>query len=297
MNEILGTFTFGHWVLLAGFLSVASSYFAFRSASPVNAIFSRWFRWVFFALAFALFAEQAGMNRPVWVLTVLGFMVWALIETGYNWLKVVAVSRSTVPLFPRFRNNEVGDEWPNQASFIRLRDKLRGNGFTKRSSLKAEIEEVTVLRATVYESEDKLIRLTVMFVPTGSSVSTTFSLVSETEDGRRLITDNFFLPYGGYYPENQYLERRPLRRSLEGILHRHMQRMQTIEGSLFVPWDTNPVDDINQQQQQLERLNTKIGFLNSLEDQEELGRISREGQYRVWKELWLLSYFGRSTVG
>lgn len=297
MSDILQTITFGHWVLFFGLLSMSGSYLAFRSASPVLAIFSRWLRWIFVALAFAMFAEQAGINRPLWVLVVLGFMLWALIETGYNWLKVIAVSRSTVPLFPRFRNNEAGDEWPNQASFIRLRDTLRGQGFSKRASLKAEIEDITVLRATVYESQDKLIRLTVMFVPTGSSVSTTITIVSETEDGRRLVTDNFFLPYGGYYPENYYLERRPLRRSLNALLHRHMQRMQTIEGSLFAQWEGDPASDINQQQQTLERLNTKAGFLNSLEDQEAYGRISKEGQYRVWKELWLLSYLGISTAG
>jgi hypothetical protein len=43
-------------------------------------------------------------------------------------------------------------------------------------------------------------------------------------------------------------------------------------------------------------VNTELGFLHGHQDREEYGKISKEGRYRVWKEIWLLNYLGR-TVG
>jgi hypothetical protein len=45
----------------------------------------------------------------------------------------------------------------------------------------------------------------------------------------------------------------------------------------------------------LEKINTELGFLFPQAEREEFGKISHEGRYRVWKEYWMLSYFGKSV--
>ena len=62
---------------------------------------------------------------------------------------------------------------------------------------------------------------------------------------------------------------------------------------MFVPWDNDPIDDVNDQQATLERVNTQMGFLNPISEREEYGKITWEGRYRVWKEIWTLNYLGK----
>ncbi|HXA81223.1 MAG TPA: hypothetical protein VNV14_08125, partial [Opitutaceae bacterium] len=53
--------------------------------------------------------------------------------------------------------------------------------------------------------------------------------------------------------------------------------------------------DLNAQQYGLEQVNTELGFLFPRADREEHGKITYEGRFRVWKEILLLNYFGRSA--
>ena len=53
--------------------------------------------------------------------------------------------------------------------------------------------------------------------------------------------------------------------------------------------------DINLSQHQLDQLNTEMGFLVAQPEREERGKITQQGRYRVWKEIWTLDYFGRSA--
>jgi hypothetical protein len=48
-------------------------------------------------------------------------------------------------------------------------------------------------------------------------------------------------------------------------------------------------------QHQLDQLNTEMGFLVAQPEREERGKITQQGRYRVWKEIWTLDYFGRSA--
>jgi hypothetical protein len=63
----------------------------------------------------------------------------------------------------------------------------------------------------------------------------------------------------------------------------------------IVPWTSDPLTDLNGQQRELEKINTELGFLFPQSEREEFGKISHEGRYRVWKEYWMLSYFGKSV--
>lgn len=261
--------------------------------SPTVAIFGRWARWIFVAATVAVFAELLGYRgHPPWVVAVAGFLGWFLLETAYTWMAVNALSRSELPLFPRYEENTRGDEWPSQDRFIRIRAWLRRNGFKKAQALYARIGEQVLMRVSVYDSEDRKTRLSVLFFPSArGQAAVAFSLHSQGEDGIRIATDNIFLPFGGFYPENWYLERRPRTESLAKLHERHAARCDA-HGSALVPFEASPLDEFNQEQRHLEKLNRELGFLNTSSDEMDEGRITPAGRFRVWWELWTLSYLG-----
>lgn len=263
--------------------------------SPTLAIFGRWARWVFFAVAIAVLADIGGYEgHPLWVVALAGFLGWFLVESAYTWMAVNALSRSELPLFPRYEENTRGDEWPSQERFIRIRAWLRRNGFKRVQALYARIQDQVLMRVSVYESEDRKTRLSVLFFPSSrGSAAIAYSFHTQAEDGIRLVTDNIFLPFGGFYPEDWYVERRPWTQSLEKLHQRHAARCDA-HGTAFTPFEGPPLNEFNQEQRHLEQLNRELGFLTNQETEEAEGRISSAGRFRVWWELWTLSYFGKS---
>lgn len=270
-------------------------YVNLRVASPLLAIPIRWLRWILFAL---LIAETSArfelIDRPMWVVAVGAFLLWFLAESGFNWLRVSAISLSPLPLFPKFTANQAGDEWPVQPRLLQVRDWLRANRYTSVQALKAEIGGGIWLRVSVYQSADQTTRLQVAFLPQDSgAITVCYSLSTETASGRRYVTDNFFLPFGGFYPENWNVDRNPWRRSLPKLVAHHQRRLARA-GEAPAVWDVEPLDDLNRQQQVMEQVNTELGFLLPHAEREEHGKITPEGRYRVWLEAWLLDYFGRA---
>ena len=133
---------------------------------PVFVLVSRWLRWVLFAGLFSYFLKRLEISfRPDWVHFVTGIALWFMMETGYYWVEIKALSRSEIPLFPSFKANVDGDEWPADPLLIKLREWLREQKFKRLSALKAELFEDTFLRASIYESADKLTRLQILFIP------------------------------------------------------------------------------------------------------------------------------------
>ncbi len=268
-------------------------YINLRLASPLLAIPIRWLRWILFAVFAAQANEEVGfIDRPVWVVAIAAFLGWFLIESAFNWLKVSAISLSPLPLFPRYVVNTSGDEWPTQHRLLKVRDWLREQRFTAVQALKAELGGGIWLRTSVHHNADATIRLHTLFVPQESgAITVCFSLSTRTAGGRRYVTDNLYIPFGGFYPESWHVERTPWRRSLARLMARHQRRL-AVSGEKAVAWDTSPIDDINQQQQQMEMVNTELGYLQPHADREEYGKITPEGRFRVWKEAWLLDYLG-----
>jgi hypothetical protein len=231
-------------------------------------------------------------ERPFWVLALTTFLLWLLLETLYNWIAISALSQSSVPLFPRFTVNTSGEEWPAVKRIIDVRDWLRRNRYTQVQALVAEIGNGIHLRASVYQDPEARLRVQVLFIPVNSqAVSACFSVSSETESGVRYTTDNLFLPFGGFYPENWSVERRPWTRRLPSLVKKHEARLKA-DGQTPVAWSSTPLDDINEQQRDLDRLNTELGFLFPQAMREEHGKMTFEGRYRVWKEVWQLNYLG-----
>lgn len=275
-------------------VSFALSYLSQRYAMPVLAILNRWLRWVLFALLFALiyrvFDEEP--HPPLGSLVAIGFLLYMLLETIYNWLAIGALSKSGMALFPAFRKNVQGDEWPAHKRYQSIREWLRSEQFVKQDSIKAELAEALFLRSSVYDQEDKTIRLQILFVPqrTGQ-LAMCFIFSSTTASGERYITDNVYMPFGGFYPETWHVVRKPLSRSIRHIYRRHLSHIEAVKAEL-VPWDSAPLDDLNEQQRELEQLNLRAGFLMPRDQQEEFGKISGDGRYRIWKEVWMLNYLG-----
>ncbi len=281
-------------VLVAALLSVFLTYANNRWGSPLVAIANRWLRWLLFAALATLLAEEfAESGRPLWIYAVTGFLSWFLIETMFNWIAIKALSQSPVPLFPRFRESGEAQEWPVQKRFLQLRDWIRNNGFSLVQNLKSDLGMGIKIRSSVFQSSDKRIRLQVFFIPQRSgNVTECVSLQSITKDGRRIVTDNLYIPFGGFFPETWSVARKAWIRSVPRLCRRHQARIATLE---LEEWDDEPVDDLNYQQLLLERVNTELGFLYPRHLRDEYGKLTTEGRYRVWKEIWLLNYLGLST--
>jgi hypothetical protein len=265
-------------------------------ASPALAIVNRWLRWVVMAGGSTQMVAHFGWSeRPYLVLLAVAVITWFLLESIYHWLAIHAMSVSPLPLFPRFSLNRGGDEWPVQRRFMKLRDQIRAAGFKHVQALRAEVASGLYVRASFYHNADGTMRLQVTFLPQPmGNLIVGLHLVSRTADGRRLVTDNHHLPFAGFYPENWWVERRPWCRSLPRLLAWHGER-NARSGATLIPWTSEPLEDVNAQQGELERLNTELGFLLPSPEHEEHGRISSEGRYRVWKEMLSLNYLGRSA--
>lgn len=265
-----------------------------RVASPIVAIANRWVRWLLFSGSTAYIAVVFGWSsRPFWVIAIVAFLAWFLMESTYNWAAIRALSLSPMPLFPRFSLNTGGDEWPTQRRLFWIRDWMRAGRFTQTQALKAEIAPAAFLRVSVYQDPGGRERIQVAFIPHGNTaVSLCCTISSNTADGVRYVTDNLYLPFGGFFPENWRVERCPWVRSIPRLVKLHRDRLRK-DGAVSVAWQIDPLDDLNKQQSQLESVNTELGFLVPHREREECGKLTTEGRYRVWKEVWMLNYLGR----
>lgn len=283
-------------LLLAG-ISVGITYLHQNTGWAALLVFNRWLRWILFALLFSLIVHFFSDPKPMslWPMMAVGFLIYLLLETMYNWLAIKSLSDSDMALFPTFRQNIQGDEWPAHRKFLKVKDWLREHDFAHRQSIKAELLEGVYLRSCIYENTAGTVRLQILFVPQrGGNLSMGYIFSSRTSS-HRLITDNLSMPFGGFYPQYWNLARRPLTRSLERLYRYHRKRLKTIEEPL-IRWEQEPLSDLNSQQRELEQLNMREGFLVPPHQQDEYGKITGEGRYRIWKEVWLLNYFGVSNT-
>ena len=266
-----------------------------RIGSPVLSIVDRWLRWAGFALGAAMMCENfQWIDRPYWTLVALFFILWFLGETLYNWLAISALSLSPMPLFPKYVPNDSGEEWPTQPRLLKIRSWLREQGFHQAQALKAEVGGGIYLRVSVYENQEATTRIQITFLPQASgTIVVCYGFSSLTSDGRRIVTDNLYSPFGGFYPENWFVVRRPRNRSIKRLLSKHKARLA--KSGELVAFKTEPAVDLNSVQHELEQLNTELGFLHPHNEREDHGKITQEGRYRVWKEICMLNYLGKSA--
>jgi hypothetical protein len=285
----------GALVLPLVFVAAGAAIVCIRSGRPVLVVLARWILWIGVSLGFAMAAQLAGVTeRPLWATTLFCLLLWQLLESFYNWVAIDLISRSDTPLFPPYKPNANGSEWPADKKFITLRETLRRSGFHSVAAAVRPLGEEEIIRCPVYESADGLTRVTIHFIPSSTGRLRAFlSAGTQTQSGLRLVTDNVFLPFGGFYPENFLVERRPMVRSLKRLLTLHARRLEKL-AEAPAPWSGDAVSDLNEQQSRLEELNLQLGFFVPLSEREELGTISREGRTRLWMEIWMLNYLGRA---
>jgi hypothetical protein len=285
------------YILLAGIvISLVVVQINQRVGSPVLAILDRWLRWVGFSFGAALVCSNFGLiDRPYWVLVAAFFLFWFLGETLYNWLAISALSVSPLPLFPRYAPNQSGEEWPLRPRLLKIRTWLRARGFRQAQALKAEVGTGVYLRVSIYQDIPGTIRVQITFLPqVNGAIVVCYALTSLTEDGSRVVTDNLYIPFAGFYPDQWMVERRPWCRSLPRLLKRHRARLAAM-GSPAMAFGSEPVADLNATQHELDRLNTELGFLHPHNERGDFGKLTQEGRYRDWKEIWMLNYLGRSA--
>lgn len=271
---------------------------AMRSENRLLAVINSWLRWLLFSLLVAgLFAPaQVGIgDMAFWRLALGAFLLWLLVQTVYTWVLITAINRSDMPVFPRFRVNLQGDSWPPQNRFQLLRQWLRSRGFHRLQNLESSLTAGVVMRSSVYLSEDATVLLHVVFSPRQPNVvEAQYILMTLTQEGEIVMTDNINIGYGGYYPDNWFVQRRPLVHSLEKLLNLHKRRL--LRGGVNVRvWDQDldVQGEMNQKQKELIAVNISSGFLTDPRYAENGGRLTSEGRYRLWKEMLLLKYLGR----
>ena len=283
-------------ILAAMLVSIFLMQMNHRLASPVLMIVDRWLRWIVFALGGAqVCTEYQLLDRPFWALAGAFFLIWFLLVSLYDWMAITAHSLSPLPLFPRYVVNVSGDEWPVQPRLLRTREWLRAQGFRQVQALKAEIGGGIYLRTSIYQDPQGVLRVQVSFLPQSSgAISVCYAVSSVTASGSRYLTDNLYIPFAGFYPENWFVERAPWRRSLRRLIERHRARLGRVSDPA-VPFETDPLTDLNAVQRELDQLNTELGFLHPQSEREDRGKFTAEGRYRVWKEIWMLNYLGRAA--
>ena len=164
LNEPTETFQWLLFIIAA--VTVSLPILGGRFSIPSFLVLGRWLRWFLFGALFAYTLKTFEFSlRPDWVHFFTGIALWFVLETGYNWIAIKALSYSDLPLFPEFYENEDGDEWPAEKRFIGIRDWLRAENYTRLKALKSELFVGTYLRASIYESYDQLTRVQILLLP------------------------------------------------------------------------------------------------------------------------------------
>lgn len=257
-------------------------------------------RWFGFAalscLCGYLLFKSGWLDRSLAVCVGVSALFLIFLETAYQWMLVRALSRSEWPLFPRFESIGTRGGWPVDRKILRIKERLESLGYRPIDILEAAIFPEFVVRMYVMENSAKTVRMQLLCLPRGRRTPSCFlSFVSVDAEGVRRITDNIAVPFGGYYPSNWRLERRPWVES-PAILETVHRRGIDKNGFSPAPLELDPEEDVNASQNLLESVNRESGFLRSRHE-DSLDRISSDGRYRIWKEILLVNYLGRTLYG
>jgi len=257
-------------------------------------LFSHWARWLTFACAFSLMLTYfEWSNRADWVHFISGLAAWFILETLYYKISIHMLNISEMDLFPKYKNDTNENLWPINKEVLKIKDLLSEEGFKEEETLKAEIIAHLVIRQAVFLDETRKVRLNVLFIPNAKNeIKLFYSLFSHKTSGEYLLTDNQNMPFGGYYPDHWTVNRYPISHSLKKLLKKHREAMSESEGE----WSEVEGDirtKTNRLQWELEKKNREMGFLNE-PNREDKQQISSEGCFRIWIEMWLLAYFGKT---
>jgi len=265
--------------------------------SPVNKMMVRWIRLLCISLFIGLLLKWIALESvPYWRLALIGFLFWAMAESLYAWVYILAWDKSEFPLFPELQKVDEVD-WPANRRFFFIRDWIREHKYEFIGGFKFVHMGESLQQVAVYGSPDRLNVLQVMIIPDATGViMDQISFSSQTEEGERIITDNTFMPYGGAYPTNWNVARFPITRKITLLQKKHENRRSRKEETLKA-FDEDILDWVEDAQKELETINVEKGLLNERRDRREFGKMTGEGRYRIWIEFLMLNYFGKSMIG
>jgi len=286
-------------LLISGFLAtILLSFLSTSIAFPLLNIINRWLKRVFLSTALAIFVNflEIFYAKPIWLLSFLILLVMLLLESIYLWFNIRLLSYSTMPLFPRFFNDHQSLLWHQVLIPTNIQEWLKKHSFKHEQNLKSESLAGVLIRSAVYHESTHKIRLQILLIPSLLGKLKTFYIFSSYfESDTLVITDNIQLPFGGFCPPTWHVSRCPLIFSIDHLFKSHNKKIQKMDQS-YIPWENPPLEDINRQQHFLESESINAGFLFPIHLQEEYGRISWEGRYFLWKDIFLLKYFGLSLI-
>ncbi|MDG1702267.1 MAG: hypothetical protein P8I61_05055 [Opitutae bacterium] len=255
---------------------------------------NHWIRWISFACVFSLiltFFEWS--SRPEWVHFVSGLALWFILETLFYKISIHMLNISEMELFPKYKNDTDENLWPLNKEVLKVKELLSKEGFKFEETLKAQIVSHITIRQAIFLDETQKIRLNILFIPNAhNQIKLFYSLLSTKVSGENLIMDNQNMPFGGFYPKHWSVNRFPLCHSLKQLLKKHRKAIEKTADK-WALLDEDILTKTNKLQRELERENQDMGFLN-MPNNEEKGQISPEGCFRIWTEMWLLAYFGKT---
>ena len=287
-NDIAGYLIIG--------LGMAQLFVSYRvRLNPVFALvlLSRWVRWILFGLGMAYLArEWVGSTRAYWSLAPMFLLLWILLESIYAWLAVKALSLSNLPVFPNYRSSSGDIGWPVEKGYLAAKDEIKRLGFSLREKMKASLGPQMDLQSALYLDESETIRLQVVFAPRATGRPALFFILSSKSEECRWATDNVWLPFGGVFPENWKVDRNPFTRRLKSLFKKHLRTIAK-EGATLEKFNEDLVDELNDEQDKLDKESTERGVLFPRRQRPEFGKLTVDGRYRVWKQILLLNYLGR----
>ncbi len=285
--------------VITGWLTVglAVAFFASSAAlrrGPVFALvlLNRWLRWLLFGFGLALLMRETGLSeRPYWALAPALLLVWILLESIQTWLAVRALSLSEIAVYPSYRESNEEVRWPVAKSFLRIKEDLRALGFCVEKNLSADLGAGLTMRSFLGFDEKHHVRLQVIFAPRASGAPAVFTVFTSACGEKRWVTDNVWLPFGGVFPRDWSVERRPFQTSVRALYRRHLLNLEKWKADP-APFEGDLVDVLNAEQETLDRAATETGLLVPRRERPEFGKLTGDGRYHVWKQILLLNYLG-----
>jgi hypothetical protein len=184
--------------------------------------------------------------------------------------------------------------WPNSSDAWRnAQQSLTKFGFSHECILRAHWDEKLAFFCQILLSADHRTRMVVHFPVTFCEHSSpSVMLYSIATNGEMIITDNCYGTFGGYYPSSWDVDRRPLLRSIDRLHALHSRRLN---GRSLLKLLAPALSSLNMMQKSIIDENLMRNFfLVVQENGGNLLRLADEAGFRVWAEMFLLKYFGRS---
>ncbi len=181
------------------------------------------------------------------------------------------------------------ESWSAQKKHIELKDKILSKGFATSGSFRFESNGETI-RVTTFDSIDKLIRLSVFFLPYGESTYVFSEAESTNSDGIRISTKSHCIFSGLNDRKNCEIRLVPLEGNPLTILKIHKKRIRKKIDKL-VPMPSDILADFNKSIDAEILAGEKNGILNPKLFWSTEGAFTELGKYYFWKNLFLVKYF------